>query len=50
MVAGILILGTVENVVNLLNISPLAQYVARGLALSAAVVLGRYKQKVKRIV
>ena len=44
---GILILGTVENAMNLLNISPFAQYVVRGLILLAAVIFDRYKQKAK---
>ena len=48
-VAGILILGTVENAMNLLNISPFAQYVVRGLILLAAVIFDRYKQKAKRV-
>ena len=48
-VAGILILGTVENAMNLLNISPFAQYVVRGLILLAAVIFDRYKQKAKQI-
>lgn len=43
-VAGVLILGTVENAMNLLNISPFAQYVVRGLILLAAVIFDRYKQ------
>lgn len=47
-VAGILILGTVENAMNLLNISPFSQYVVRGLILLAAVIFDRYKQKAKR--
>ena len=47
-VAGILILGTVENAMNLLNISPLSQYVVRGVILLAAVIFDRYKQKAKR--
>lgn len=46
-VAGILILGTVENAMNLLNISPFSQYVVRGLILLAAVIFDRYKQKAK---
>ncbi|EKG6934488.1 L-arabinose ABC transporter permease AraH, partial [Escherichia coli] len=45
-----LILGTVENAMNLLNISPFAQYVVRGLILLAAVIFDRYKQKAKRTV
>ncbi len=49
-VAGVLILGTVENAMNLLNISPFSQYVVRGVILLAAVIFDRYKQKVKRTV
>ncbi|WP_035052028.1 L-arabinose ABC transporter permease AraH [Andreprevotia chitinilytica] len=44
-IAGVLILGTVENAMNLLNISPFTQYVVRGLILLAAVILDRYKQQ-----
>lgn len=47
-IAGVLILGTVENAMNLLNISPFSQYVVRGLILLAAVVFDRYKQKAKQ--
>ena len=36
-IAGVLILGTIENAMNLLNISPFAQYVVRGLILLIAV-------------
>ena len=43
--AGVLILGTVENAMNLLNISPFAQYVVRGLILLVAVIFDRYKQQ-----
>lgn len=43
-IAGVLILGTVENAMNLLNISPFAQYVVRGAILLAAVIFDRYKQ------
>ncbi|MCW2478906.1 L-arabinose ABC transporter permease AraH [Candidatus Symbiopectobacterium sp. NZEC135] len=49
-VAGVLILGTVENAMNLLNISPFAQYVVRGLILLAAVIFDRYKQMAKKTV
>lgn len=49
-VAGVLILGTVENAMNLLNISPFAQYVGRGLILLAAVIFDRYKQMAKKTV
>lgn len=44
-IAGVLILGTIENAMNLLNISPFAQYVVRGLILLIAVVFDKYKQK-----
>ncbi|NWA71068.1 L-arabinose ABC transporter permease AraH [Serratia proteamaculans] len=47
-IAGILILGTVENAMNLLNISPFSQYVVRGVILLAAVIFDRYKQQAKR--
>ncbi|MFM2481635.1 L-arabinose ABC transporter permease AraH [Celerinatantimonas sp. YJH-8] len=43
-IAGVLILGTVENAMNLLNISPFAQYVVRGAILLLAVIFDRYKQ------
>ncbi len=43
-IAGVLILGIMENAMNLLNISPFAQYVVRGLILLAAVLFDRYKQ------
>lgn len=46
-IAGVLILGTVENAMNLLNISPFAQYVVRGLILLAAVIFDRYKQQAR---
>ncbi|MBE5202045.1 MULTISPECIES: L-arabinose ABC transporter permease AraH [Pectobacterium] len=49
-IAGVLILGTVENAMNLLNISPFAQYVVRGLILLAAVIFDRYKQLAKKTV
>jgi L-arabinose transport system permease protein len=42
-VAGVLILGTVENAMNLLNISPFSQYVVRGIILLIAVIFDRYK-------
>ncbi|NIF23576.1 L-arabinose ABC transporter permease AraH [Candidatus Pantoea multigeneris] len=48
-IAGVLILGTVENAMNLLNISPFSQYVVRGLILLAAVIFDRYKQKHKAV-
>lgn len=44
-IAGVLILGTIENTMNLLNISPFAQYVVRGFILMIAVIFDKYKQK-----
>ncbi|BAS27782.1 ribose ABC transporter permease [Limnochorda pilosa] len=38
---GLLILGTIANVLNLLNVSPYFQYLARGLIIVAAVLLQR---------
>lgn len=47
-VAGVLILGTVENSMNLLNINTFTQYIVRGLILLAAINLDQYKQKLRR--
>ncbi|UQZ89856.1 L-arabinose ABC transporter permease AraH [Deltaproteobacteria bacterium Smac51] len=47
-VAGVLILGTVENAMNLLNISTFTQYIVRGAILLAAINLDQYKQKLRR--
>ncbi len=44
-VAGVLIMGIVQNAMNLLNIPPFYQYVARGLILLGAVMLDRLKQR-----
>jgi L-arabinose transport system permease protein len=46
-VAGVLILGTVENAMNLLNIDPFTQYIVRGAILLAAINLDQYKQKLR---
>lgn len=43
LIAGVLILGTMENAMNLLNVSPFSQYVFRGLILLLAVIFDRYK-------
>ncbi len=43
-IVGVLILGIVQNSMNLLNIPPFYQYVARGLILLAAVLFDRFKQ------
>jgi len=44
-IAGVLIMGLVQNAMNLLNIPPFYQYVARGCILLAAVLLDRLKQR-----
>lgn len=44
-IAGVLIMGIVQNAMNLLNIPPFYQYVARGLILLGAVMLDRLKQR-----
>lgn len=44
-IAGVLIMGLVQNATNLLNIPPFYQYVARGLILLGAVMLDRLKQR-----
>ncbi len=49
-ISGVLILGTVENAMNLMNISPFSQYVVRGLILLVAVIFDRYKQMAKTTV
>jgi L-arabinose transport system permease protein len=46
-IAGVLILGTVENSMNLLNINTFTQYIVRGLILLAAINLDQYKQKLR---
>ncbi|MCC8180203.1 MAG: L-arabinose ABC transporter permease AraH [Planctomycetes bacterium] len=44
-VAGVLIMGILQNAMNLENVSPFYQYVARGLILLLAVIFDRYKQR-----
>jgi len=43
-VVGVLIMGTAQNAINLLNIPPFYQYVASGMILLAAVLLDRLKR------
>ncbi len=45
-IVGVLIMGTVQNAMNLLNIPPFYQYVASGLILLAAVILDRMKRRI----
>ena len=42
---GVLIMGTVQDVLNLLNVQTFYQYVVRGVILVAAIVLDRMKQR-----
>ncbi len=44
-VAGVLIMGIVQNAMNLLNIAPGYQYLARGAILLAAVLFDRWKRR-----
>jgi L-arabinose transport system permease protein len=46
-IAGVLILGTVENAMNLMNINTFTQYIVRGLILLAAINLDQYKRKLR---
>ena len=43
-VAGVLIMGTVQNAMNLMNVESFYQYVARGAILLGAVLFDRFKQ------
>jgi L-arabinose transport system permease protein len=45
---GVLIMGTVENVMNLLNVDAFYQYLVRGLILLAAVLLDQLKTRSER--
>jgi L-arabinose transport system permease protein len=44
-IVGVLIMGTVENAMNLENVPPFYQYVARGAILLGAVLFDRFKQR-----
>jgi L-arabinose transport system permease protein len=44
-IAGVLIMGIVQNAMNLLNVPTFYQYVARGLILLAAVLFDRWKRR-----
>ena len=48
LVIGVLIMGTVENVMNLLNIDAFYQYLVRGAILLAAVLLDQLKNRGSR--
>ena len=44
-VAGVLIMGIMQNAMNLLNVESFWQYVARGAILLAAVLFDRWKRR-----
>ena len=44
-IAGVLIMGIVQNAMNLMNVATFYQYVARGLILLAAVLFDRWKRR-----
>jgi L-arabinose transport system permease protein len=48
-IVGVLIMGTVQNAMNLLNIPTFYQYVARGVILLLAVLFDRYRQGASRV-
>jgi L-arabinose transport system permease protein len=45
LLAGVLIMGTLQNVLNLLNVETFYQYVARGAVLIIAILIDRVKQR-----
>ncbi|NPU85721.1 MAG: L-arabinose ABC transporter permease AraH [Syntrophaceae bacterium] len=45
LLAGVLIMGTVQNVLNLLNVETFYQYVVRGAILIIAILLDQFKQR-----
>jgi L-arabinose transport system permease protein len=48
-IVGVLIMGTVQNAMNLMNVQPFYQYVARGSILLCAVLFDEYKQRRTRL-
>lgn len=48
-VVGVLIMGTVQNAMNLMNIPTFYQYVVRGLILLAAVLIDQFKQQSRKV-
>jgi L-arabinose transport system permease protein len=44
-IAGVLIMGIVQNAMNLMNVATFYQYIARGLILLAAVLFDRWKRR-----
>lgn len=48
-IVGVLIMGTVQNAMNLMNIPTFYQYVVRGLILLAAVLIDQFKQQTRKV-
>jgi len=48
-IVGVLIMGTVQNAMNLMNIPTFYQYIARGLILLIAVLIDKVKQRTRRM-
>lgn len=48
-VAGVLIMGTMQNAMNLMNIPTFYQYVVRGLILLVAVLIDQFKQQTRKV-
>jgi L-arabinose transport system permease protein len=48
-IVGVLIMGTVQNAMNLLNIPTFYQYVVRGSILLIAVLIDQFKQQARRV-
>jgi L-arabinose transport system permease protein len=44
-IVGVLIMGTVQNAMNLMNIPTFYQYVVRGMILLIAVLMDRFKEQ-----
>jgi ribose/xylose/arabinose/galactoside ABC-type transport system permease subunit len=44
-IIGVLILAMLNNILNLLNISPYAQQIVKGAVLAGAVVMNEYKRR-----
>jgi L-arabinose transport system permease protein len=48
-IVGVLIMGTVQNAMNLLNIPTFYQYVVRGAILLIAVLIDQFKQQARKV-
>ena len=48
-IVGVLIMGTVQNAMNLMNIPTFYQYVVRGFILLVAVLIDQFKQQTRKV-